>query len=604
MKAPVSLLAAGLAIACAAADWPFVTIRQTRDAVRAPDKFKAIIAASARHPGSVDEYWLSFPAGAAPTNAQARLELWKPFLPLLEAAHITVGFQQGVTLGHDAVAVDPGVFSDDAWQVDRKGVRQRLFCPRSPEVLAYEADFVARAVQTLKLRSVWLDDDLRMGGGKPEGCFCDRCLAAFNREYGLNLTREELVARLDSREPKEELRRRWRLFKNRSLAVYGAAVREGADRIDPTVRLGYQSVDALFLTAGESYLPLLEALAGTNGVKSAIRVGSGNYFESLPENYKKSFSVMREAERCRGAGFVAQISYEQETHTREVLHKSAEAALIESAMALAAGADALTEYWWTAARDEPTSYFEEFSEMIAAWRPYLETLARISRTTSLAGLARFRGSDHLLLKGEYLGDADDLAFGAMGIPMTVDESPHAVWYVNRRSLDEWGPGDAERLAAKGAVVDRDVWDRLLAYGGASVAQAARDGRLVPFDFKLARRRNRTLPTHGERLAFLDAVEKVAKLPVRIERTHPLYVYPRVDAEGRVRAVSIFNGSVGRCLATDVVVRRPASDKVWWCRPEESPRALVGVRVGDDMRVRMPRLPGANTGTLVFSEEVK
>ena len=581
--------------------WPFITIRQTRDAVRAPEKFREIIAASARHPGSADEYWLSFPAGLALTNAQAKLELWKPFLTLLGAAHITAGFQQGVTLGHNAVDAEAGVFSDDAWQVDRKGVRQRLLCPRSPEVLAYEADFVERAVRTLNLRSFWLDDDLRMGGGKAEGCFCDRCLAAFNREYGLNLTREELVARLDSQEPKEDLRRKWRLFKNRSLAVYGAAVRQGADRADPTVRLGYQSVDALFLTAGESYLPLLEALAGTNGVRSAIRVGSGNYFESLAENYKKSFSVMREAERCRRADFVAQISYEQETHTREVLHKSAEAALIESAMALAAGADALTEYWWTAARDEPTAYFEEFSAMIAEWRPYLEALGEVSRATSLAGLARFRGSDHLTLRSDYLGDADDISFGSMGVPMTVDELPQAVWYVNRRSLDEWGSGDAERLAAKGAVVDKGVWDRLLACGGEPVARAVRAGRIVPFDFKLARRRNRTLPTHAERLAFLDAVEKVARLPVRIERAHPLYVYPRVDAEGRVRAVSIFNGSVGRCLPTEVVVRRPAGGTVRWLRPGERPRPLAVTRRGEDLVVTIPGIPGANAGTLVLQE---
>ncbi len=242
--------------------------------------------------------------------------------------------------------------------------------------------------------------------------------------------------------------------------------------------------------------------------------------------------------------------------------------------------------------------------MIAAWRPYLETLARISRTTSLAGLARFRGSDHLLLKGDYLGDADDQAFGAIGVPMTVDEAPHTISYVNNRTLNEWGPGDAARLAAKGAIVDKGVWDRLLACGGALVAEAARGGRLVPFDFKLARRRERTLPTHGERLAFLDAVEQVAPLPVRIVRAHPLFVYPRVDAQGRVKSVSLFNGSVGRCLPTEIEVRRPAADRVFWHRPEAAPQELSVTRDGEVVKVLMPGLPGANTGTLVLGENVK
>ena len=593
------LLLAGAGLQGHGAPWPFLTIRQTGAAVRAPEKFREIIAASARHPGSADEYWLCFNAGPSLENVQTRLDRWKPFLPLLDAAHIAVGSQQGVTLGHGSIAADAGVFSEDAWQVDRTGARLKLLCPRAPDVLAYEADLVERAVRTLNLQSVWLDDDLRMGGSKAEGCFCDRCLAAFNRAYGLNLTRAELVARLDSKAPKEALRRLWALFKNQSLAVYAAAARRGADRVSPNVRLAYQSIDAQLLTAGESYLPLLRALAGTNGVGSAIRVGSGNYFESLSENYKKSFSVMREAERCRRADFVAQVSYEQETYTREVLHKSAEAVLIESAMALAAGADALTEYWWTASRDEPTSYFEEFSALLAEWRPYLEKLGEISRKTSIAGLARFRGTDHLLTRASHLGDPDDVAFGSIGIPTTVDDSPHTVWYVNAHALDEWGAGDAERLAAKGAVVDTAVWARLLACGGEPVARAVREGRLVPFDFACVRRRQTTVPTHAERLAFVDAVEKVALLPVRIERAHPLYVFPRVDASGRVCAVSLFNGSVGRCLPTEIVVRRPLAATVLWLRPGEAPRPLAVESCADGLKVKLPGIPGAHVGTLLM-----
>ena len=237
--------------------------------------------------------------------------------------------------------------------------------------------------------------------------------------------------------------------------------------------------------------------------------------------------------------------------------------------------------------------------MIAEWRPYLEKLGEISRRTSIAGLARFRGADHLMTRSCYLGDPDDIALGFMGIPMTVDDSPRTLWYVNAHSLDEWGRGDAERLATKGAVVDKAVWERFLACGGEPVARAVREGRVVPFDFALVRKRGVTLPTHAERLGFVDAVEKVAVLPVRIERAHPLYVFPRVDAEGRVRAVSLFNGSIGRCLPTEVVIRRPASAKVSWLRPGEAPRVLPSEPCGGGLKVKIPGIPGAHVGTLVF-----
>ena len=109
----------------------------------------------------------------------------------------------------------------------------------------------------------------------------------------------------------------------------------------------------------------------------------------------------------------------------------------------------------------------------------------------------------------------------------------------------------------------------------------------------------TLPTHAERLGFIDAVEKVAALPVRIERAHPLYVFPRVDAEGRVRSVSLFNGSIGRCLPTEVVIRRLVSATVSWLRPGEAPRPLAAEPCGDGLKVKIPGLPGAHVGTLVF-----
>lgn len=605
MKRGTVLLAAMLSCAAARAvseqtPWPFITIRHTSTAARAGEDFRAVIDANARHPGSADAYWLGFRGDRAVPDLVAWLARYRPFLADMARAKIVAGSQQGLTLGHSHRFCAPkDVFPAAAWQVDRQGRPMMILCPRSPEVLAYEEAVIEHAVRTAGFRSVWLDDDLRMGGGKEEGCFCDRCLAAFNAAYGHALTRAELVARLDAKTEKEPLRRDWRLFKNDSLALYCAAARRGADRADPSVRLGYQSLDSFYLLAGENYLPLLKELAGTNGLTSAIRVGSGNYFESMPGNYAKSFSVMRESERCRRADFVGQISYEQETHTREVLHKSAEAVLLESAMALAAGADALTEYWWSADRPEPVSYYEEFAAMLAAWRPYLETLADISRQTSIAGLARFRGADYLMRRSDYFLDGTSVALGAWGIPMAVDDSPHTVWYVTEQTLKEWGAGDAARVATKGALVDRAAWDALRARKEPEVAAAIAAGRLRPFDMASVKRRGRTLPTHGERVAFLDAVEEIGTLPVRIDRAHPLYVFPRADAAGRVRAVSLFNGSIGRCLPTSVIVRRPAGMRVKWLRPEAEPVALDVRADGTDIHVTIPGLPACAVGTLVF-----
>ena len=580
-------------------DWPLITVRHSHVA-NMPEKFEQIIAANARHPGSADEYWLCFNAGRDIAATIGRLAEHSRFRSALDQAGIVIGSQQGVTLGHSDIATDQGLFPDDAWQVDRTGRRIARLCPRSPSVLDYEADLVAAAIKAMDLKSVWLDDDLRLGLKKNEGCFCNRCLAAFNDEFGLALTRKELVSRLDAPTAKEELRAKWRLFKNKSLAVYAAAARRGADRVNPSVRLAYQSVDALNLESGESYLPLMTALAGGNGRQSAIRVGSGNYFEDMAKCYEKMFSVAREAERCHRSPVVAQVSYEQETYTREVLHKSAEAVMIESAMALAAGADALTEYWWVANRDEPTFYFEEFAALTAEWRPYFEKLSTISKRTSLGGIARYRGANHLMARSNSLRWQTDLDMGSIGIPMTVFDAQQGLYYVCEKTLDELGGDDIATLADLGAVVDARIWDRFLKLGGETLAAAASSGRLVKFDLAIAGlRHGSTLPTHAERVALLDAIDRVKPLPVRIERSHRLHVFPRVTPEGRVAAVSIVNASLGKCPPTDVKVRRPAAGKALWHRPNEQPSELTQTRAGDEVTIRMPALAGSQIGTLVF-----
>ena len=578
--------------------WPLLTVRHTHVA-NAPEKFEEIIAANARHPGSVDEYWLCFSAGHEVGKTAEKLAMHGRFRASLEKAGIVIGSQQGVTLGHSEIGTTPGLFPDDAWQVDRAGRRLVRLCPRAPAVLAYEADLVAAAVKAMDLKSVWLDDDLRMGMKKGEGCFCDRCLAAFNAEYGLKLTREELARRLYAPTVKEELRAKWRLFKNKSLAEYAAAARRGADRVNPSVRLAYQSVDALDRESGESYIPLMTALAGGNGRQSAIRVGSGNYFENMSQSYEKMLSVARESERCHRSPVVAQVSYEQEPYTREVLHKSAEAVMIESAMALAAGADALTEYWWVPYRDEPTFYYEEFATLTAEWRLYFEKLSAISKRTSLGGIARYRGADHLMAKLNSLRWQADLDMGSVGIPVTVFDAQQGLYYVCEKTLDELGEGDVATIARLGAVVDAKVWDRFLKLGGEPLAAAVAAGRLVKFDLGLIGQRGVTLPTHAERASLLDAIERVKPLPVRIERSRRLHVFPRVTPEGRVAAVSIVNASLGKCLPTEVKVRGPVAGEVRWYRPNEMPLKLAQRRTGDEVAVTLPTLPGSQIGTLVF-----
>ena len=50
------------------------------------------------------------------------------------------------------------------------------------------------------------------------------------------------------------------------------------------------------------------------------------------------------------------------------------------------------------------------------------------------------------------------------------------------------------------------------------------------------------PTHYKRQIMLDALDKIAPLPVRLETTWRASVFPRVDDGGKVCAVTVFNFS--------------------------------------------------------------
>ena len=152
------------------------------------------------------------------------------FRPICDKIGVALSYQQGLTLGHSAAHDGPPkpgeqIFPDSAWQVDKDGNRLGILCPRSPAVIDYERACAKAILQTARPASYWLDDDLRLGIHKPNGCFCPRCIAAFNEKTGGSWTRETLAAKLFSKAIREPVRAKWIEFNAESLALYAAALR-------------------------------------------------------------------------------------------------------------------------------------------------------------------------------------------------------------------------------------------------------------------------------------------------------------------------------------------------------------------------------------------
>lgn len=548
--------------------WPLLTMRQMTSTTFDHDAMRALIAINVRHPGSCDEYWLAdsddYPPEQKALERRASGTLGV-LADELRAAGIIPGFQQGITLGHDFSFRPDEVrrLPADAYQVDVDGALTAFLCPTSPDVLAFEEKFAETCVRLGKLESFWLDDDLRMGYYKKRAasCWCPRCLALLNEKAGTSFTREAFIARLSSDAPDDPLRAVWAAFKAESLARFAAAARRGAKRANPSVRMGFQATSSATIGSGEDFLPILEALSDGFRDTVGIRPGDGFYQETNPrcDMPVKLLAAAREAERCRAyPGWNGSIAYEQENYPHFAMEKSAEAIVKEGALSLAAGCDAIAQYWYSSAHPEPFDHYDDVARLTAAWRPYLERLAALAPQTHLGGVA-LRPDPHLmtgpgntvpaiLSNAHPRRDASETALALMGVPVTVAEA-------GAKSFFE--PADVPH--GQYASADRD--------------------------------------------ALLDKLDALPGGPVcvRTDKVHPLIAYPRVTPDGRTRAVTFLNTSIGRATGIPVRLRRPAGGKVLLARPCEPDVELAATPgVGDEIRLVLPDIPAWEIATLLLS----
>ncbi|MBP1582974.1 MAG: hypothetical protein J6866_03360 [Victivallales bacterium] len=638
--------------------WPFITIRHIYVASQYPEIFDKILDIAHKHPGACDEVWLCAPSYASRETLLQALPPLTRFQAKCDDYGIMLSFQQGVTLGHRP---DPALaqnrpdffpFEKDDFACDETGTRlYGQLCPRSPNVQRFAYEYAKTVLEILKPSSYWLDDDLRLGVSKPDECFCDRCLAEFNRQNHASYTRQVLTDRLFGETTIEPLRGQWAAFNAEAIALYAAQSRRAADDLQSDCRLAYQSVWANKFYCANNYRPLLEALAGKERKPVGIRPGALFFNEDNPRNMTfKSLSVAREAARCKRYGFVASICYEQETYPRKVLQKSPEAIMVESTLALASGCNSLSEYYYSADNHEPLEYYEDFSHELSLWRPYLELVAASTKRTRLAGLARFLGSNAFNHHSFNLDDESEEFLAEFGVPITVEEDEPDAYLVTPKTVEYLTAEDFPRLFAKPVLIPADAFDLLTkqfpqelakfapdaALANAALATAIQQAKLV----KLANGKlvmpdqpvseeieppalkygavvaDTTLgtkfaviqplvqfPTAYARQAILDALDAISgqKFPVRLDTCQAVRILPHVNGRGKVDSVTLLNMSIGRTRELTLQVRCPNTTKPLLAKPiaQPVPATCAYDTASDNLTISVPRIPAWKPVTLIF-----
>lgn len=544
--------------------------------------------------------------------------------------------------------------------VDENGKCQYRLCPNSERARKFNYERTKLFLEHLRPKSYWVDDDLRFSGGDRETftCFCETCLKKFSAFVGKKYTREEIVGHISKNIGTwEPLREKWTQFCGKSLGEFSeAAYRKAADEVMPDCFLGFQNIHSRYKHNGSTSHDILKALAG-NGT-SGIRPGACYYEEGNPRLLlSKIFDVGREVEDCKKMGFVSRITYEAENYPRISIQKSPEAMMAECALSLAVGCNSLSLYWFFGANPDSQESYEQFAQTCAQWKPYLKKVAKSSKKTRLCGIMRPLGKNTIASPRMFAGDVfptnwgtEDCMFDMMltGFPVCPENAVGNIALLTRRSVYTFSDEELAALLSKPVVVNFDALAPLASRGinlGVSALPARGgmerfDGKTyywhlkgVPLEVKASGaeilsefigggKSHAAMcivktpsgapalivggngfsanPTHYKRQIMLDALDKIARLPVRLETTWRASVFPRVDNAGKICSVTVFNFSAGKSLPLKLTVRNPKSQSPKWETYEKSFSPVCKYNSEtDELEVVLPPMDAWKVGTLIF-----
>ncbi len=445
--------------------WPFLIVRCWGPGKDSQRFLNCLFQAQDKYPGLVQEIWFCGNSLNGLDDVKKRIEANLPFKNECAKRNILFSYQQGITLNHDPDYIPrPHLFSDEAWTVGSNGqIFYGMFCPNSQEARDYNQKEAELIMNVLQPDSYWPDDDLRLTKFTPaEVCFCDKCIAKFNKMFNHEFTREKLAETLFGKNADFNIREEWTLCNAHSLGEFSAVFRKAADKVLPNCRLGMQTVHSFWTYDGPDFKPLLEGLSGPKCIPIGIRPGAGYYNDRVPRDMiKKALTVGLECSRCKKYGFVAQMCYEAENYPHVSAEKSPESEMTECALALAYGCDSLALYWGSDRNAESDENYAFYFDILNLYKPYLMSIRDAFRDSSITGGALYHGSRKLAdTNWKSMEDPTEERLLENSIPVTRSTDEAEFLVLNTRTIGQLGKDDLEKVFSRPVLMDINSFTKL------------------------------------------------------------------------------------------------------------------------------------------------
>lgn len=243
------------------------------------DRFDELLGLLKKHPCGIDQLTLFTSAVHIPLKldeVKRRTDVMKVRMEKARQGGWSSGINILGTIGHHCENLEELPEGDWQHMVNIKGeVGMGTYCMN-------DLDFIQKhVVPTYQLLAkanpeyIWIDDDVRYGHMPiGNGCYCDKCIALFNRTYGHAFTRETLKDALDNDMTvrKQYLKQQADAISN-LFRIIGKTVRA----ISPEIKLGFMTGERY--AEGYAFAEFAEALSDGGKYEIMWRPGGGAYMD-------------------------------------------------------------------------------------------------------------------------------------------------------------------------------------------------------------------------------------------------------------------------------------------------------------------------------------
>ena len=310
---------------------------------------------------------------------------------------------------------------------------------------------------------IWFDDDLRPNNHATIefGCFCDNCIADFNRKYYPDkpFTRERLVNEFLYGDL--SVRENWIKFVRDGLYSFVYEICSALHEALPDCEFGYQYC-AHGAYSGRGFAYIMDAMRDVNGKAPRTRPGGGAYNDYNPAEFLAKASFMSRANALL-PDYVGCKCPEIENLPFEAYEKSPAGCAFECACYMASGATDMS-FSMMMHENERREYYERTLRLLSDSSAYRERLAGVNRCTVAAGM-RFFISDYVWR--QRLNKTKNQSFSALndehwaeanywmrdGLPLTFEKAENSVIILHPETVGPMSRGEYEQLLGKNVLTD-------------------------------------------------------------------------------------------------------------------------------------------------------